>query len=196
MDELTTDSFRERMSADIQYLQHPQGLRCRGLGQPPRSLALSHRQVRRRGSLCAGLRELVAKLEGQYQTARQRAVLHGHAAVGLRLDLRQSRQGRLQERPRLEADHRRKAVRHRPALGQGAEPPDPRPTGTKARFSASIITSARRRCRTSWPFASPTGCSSRCGTSSTSIISSSPSPSRSASRAAAATTTRPACCGT
>ncbi len=52
-------------------------------------------------------------------------------------------------------------------------------TGTRTRSTASITTSARRRCRTCWPSASPTACSSRSGTRTTSTTSSSTSPRRS-----------------
>ena len=57
------------------------------------------------------------------------------------------------------------------------------------RCSASTTTWARRRCRTSWRCASPTSCSSRSGTRTTSTTSRSRWPRTSASAAAAATTT-------
>ena len=57
------------------------------------------------------------------------------------------------------------------------------------RCSASTTTWARRRCRTSWRCASPTSCSSRSGTPTTSTTSRSPWPRTSDWAAAAATTT-------
>ena len=54
----------------------------------------------------------------------------------------------------------------------------------------------KRRSRTCWCSASPTRCSSRCGTPGTSTTSRSPWPKRSAWRAGAATTTRQAPCAT
>ena len=53
---------------------------------------------------------------------------------------------------------------------------------TRTRSTASTISSARRRCRTSWRSASPTACSSRSGTATASITCRSPPPRRSASR--------------
>ena len=70
------------------------------------------------------------------------------------------------------------------------------PTGRNRRSIGSTTTSARRRSRTCSPSASPTACSSRSGTRTTSTTSSSPSPRRSASRGAATTTTRSASCAT
>ena len=57
------------------------------------------------------------------------------------------------------------------------------------RSSGSTTTWARRRCRTSWRCASPTSCSSRSGTPTTSTTSRSPWPRTSASAAGPATTT-------
>ncbi len=64
------------------------------------------------------------------------------------------------------------------------------------RSSASTTTSARRRSRTCWRSASPTACSSRCGTATTSTASRSPPPRTSASARAPTTTTPPARCAT
>ena len=70
----------------------------------------------------------------------------------------------------------RKAVRHRPRLGQGAERRTAEAASTSTRSTGSIIISARRRCRTSWCCASPTACSSRSGIATTSTMSRSRSP--------------------
>ena len=59
----------------------------------------------------------------------------------------------------------------------------------RTRCSASTTTSARRRCRTCWRCGSPTSCSSRSGTRTTSTTCRSPWPRTSASAAAPATTT-------
>ena len=66
----------------------------------------------------------------------------------------------------------------------------------KSRSSASTISSARRRCRTSWRCASATACSSRSGTATISIMCRSRSRRRSASRSAADFTRQPARCAT
>ena len=86
--------------------------------------------------------------------------------------------------------HHREAVRPRSGLGAGAQPRDPRGAWTSSRSIASTIISARRRCRTSWCSASPTACSSRCGTATISTMCRSPSPRRWASSGAADSTTR------
>jgi glucose-6-phosphate 1-dehydrogenase len=73
---------------------------------------------------------------------------------------------------------------------------DPRMNSTRAyavtcarnRSIGSITSSARRRCRTSWPSASPTGCSSRSGIATGSTTCRSPWPRRSASSIAAGST--------
>ena len=59
----------------------------------------------------------------------------------------------------------------------------------RSRCSASTTTWARRRCRTSWRCASPTSCSIRSGTRTTSTTCRSPWPRTSDSAGAAATTT-------
>ncbi len=59
----------------------------------------------------------------------------------------------------------------------------------RTRCSASTTTWARRRCRTCWRCASPTSCSSRSGTPTTSTTCRSPWPRTSASAAGPATTT-------
>ncbi len=62
-------------------------------------------------------------------------------------------------------------------------------SSTPTRCSASTTTWARRPSRTCWRCGSPTSCSSRCGTATTSATSRSPWPRTSASAAAPATTT-------
>ena len=71
------------------------------------------------------------------------------------------------------------AVRHRPAERDHAERPGARDVPASARSSGSTTSWARRRRRTSWPSASPTGCSSRSGTATSSTTSRSTSPRRS-----------------
>ena len=63
-------------------------------------------------------------------------------------------------------------------------------SSTRTRSSGSTTSSARRRPRTSWPSGSPTGCSSRSGTATTSTTSRSTCPRRSASTQRASTSTR------
>ena len=70
--------------------------------------------------------------------------------------------------PRQRAHHRREAVRPRSGLGARAERDAAQYLPEERRSSASITTSARRRCRTCCTSASPTRCSSRCGTAITS----------------------------
>ena len=113
----------------------------------------------------------------------------------LRPAARRGRPAREEEGQLAARDHR-EAVRPRPRVRARAEPRDPRGAATRSRSTASITTSARRRCRTSWRSASPTASSSRSGTAATSITCRSPSPRPWASRGAAATTTRPARCAT
>ena len=73
----------------------------------------------------------------------------------------------------------------------------PAPDLRRARRSTgSTTTWARRRCRTSWPCASPTPSSSRSGTAATSTTCRSRWPNRSASRSGAASTSGPAPCAT
>ena len=69
-------------------------------------------------------------------------------------------------------------------------------SSTSRGCSASTITSARRRCRTSWSSGSPTRWSSGPGAARRSTTSRSRSPSPPASSGAAATTRRPARCAT
>ena len=90
------------------------------------------------------------------------------------------------------ARHRREAVRPRSRVGAGAEPRAARGLPRGVRSSASITTSARRRCRTSCTSASPTRSSSRSGIATTSRTCRSRWPRASASRAAASSTKRPA----
>ncbi len=97
---------------------------------------------------------------------------------------------------RLDAGHRREAVRLRPRQRQDAEPRARPRSSTRSRSTGSTTTSARRRSRT-WPSsASATASSSRSGTGATSTRSRSPWPRRSGSRGAASSTTRPARCAT
>ena len=69
---------------------------------------------------------------------------------------------------RVPPAHHREAVRPRPGDGQGAERRAAQALRARTSSTASTTTSARRRSRTSWCSGSPTRCSSRCGTTSTS----------------------------
>ena len=73
-----------------------------------------------------------------------------------------------------------------------AQRPGARDLPTRGRSSGSTTSWARRRRRTSWRSASPTGCSSRSGTATSSTTSRSTSPRRSASTGGPASTRRPA----
>ena len=78
----------------------------------------------------------------------------------------------------------------------GRWPPSCTSTSTSRSCTASTTTSARWATRRSSTCASPTPCSSRCGTAATSSVSRSPWPRTSASRTAATSTTRSARCAT
>ena len=67
------------------------------------------------------------------------------------------------------------------AVARGRSTPRCTRSSTRTRSSASTTSSARRRRRTSWPSASPTGCSSRSGTATTSTTCRSTCPRRWAS---------------
>ena len=100
-----------------------------------------------------------------------------------------ARPGRPRSRRHLAPGRRREAVRPRPRVGARAQR-HPRPgLPAASRSSGSTTTSARRRCRTSWRCGSPTTCSSRSGTPTTSTTCRSRWPRTSASAAAPATTT-------
>ena len=104
----------------------------------------------------------------------------------------------------LDRRRRRRGARdHREAVRHDAAPRRASSTASvlvglrrAARSSASTTTWARRRSRTCWRSASPTACSSRCGTATTSTTCRSPRPRTSASARAPATTTTPARCAT
>jgi hypothetical protein len=76
-------------------------------------------------------------------------------------------------------------ISRRPVSSTRSSSRSSRPT----RSSGSTTISARRRCRTSWRCASPTSCSSRSGTPTTSTMCRSPWPRTSASAGGPATTT-------
>ena len=86
---------------------------------------------------------------------------------------------------RLAPRRHREAVRHRSRLGAGAQSDTARHPRRESDLSASIIISARRRCRTSWCCASPTACSSRSGTATISTRADHRRRNRSASSGAA-----------
>ncbi len=70
-------------------------------------------------------------------------------------------------RPVAPGGHR-EAVRARPAARPSSSTRSSTTSSPRTRCSASTTTSARRRCRTSWRCGSPTSCSSRSGTATTS----------------------------
>ena len=89
----------------------------------------------------------------------------------------------------LAPGRRREAVRARPRVGARAQRHAGHGVPEPSRSSGSTTTSARRRSRTSWRCASPTRCSSRSGTPTTSTTSRSRWPRTSGSAAGPATTT-------
>ena len=113
------------------------------------------------------------------QRAAQRGAFGGPAA----------RRGRPD---RTLARHHGKAVRHRSRQRQVAERASCTRSSPRTRFSASTISSARSRRRTSSRSASPTACSSRSGTAISSTTCRSTCPRRWASASAPASTSRPA----
>ncbi len=133
---------------------------------------------------------------GEASRLGRRAVRHRRGAVLLRrhadhrLPRHRAAPGRGRAAPGRQ-DRLREAVRRRPGLGPGAERQRSTRSSTSPRSSGSTTTWARRPSRTSWPSGSPTGCSSRCGTDSTSTTSSSPWPRTSGSRAGEPSTSRP-----
>ena len=129
-------------------------------------------------------------LESKLGARRAPAPLPGHPAEHVPDGDRAAARGR--PAPTRRARRRREAVRPRSRLGARAQrDPAPRlPRGRRS--SASITTSARRRCRTSSTSASPTRSSSRSGTGTTSRTCRSRWPRASASRGAASSTRRPA----
>ena len=80
---------------------------------------------------------------------------------------------------RAGADHHGEAVRHRPGQRPRAQRRRCTRPSPRSRSSASTTSSARRRRRTSSPSASPTACSSRSGTATTSTTCRSTCPRRS-----------------
>ena len=111
--------------------------------------------------------------------SRGRAPAEAHRAV------------RARRRPgeRLAPGRDREAVRARPGQRPGAQRDGGRGVPARARSSGSTTTWARRRSRTSWRCGSPTRCSSRSGTATTSTTCRSRWPRTSASAAGPATTT-------
>ena len=128
--------------------------------------------------------------------ARQPDLLPGRPALPGGNHRPHAGQGPARDRSPARAHRRGKALRPRSGVGPRTQPDvDPALRG-KRRSTASTITWARRRSRTSWPSASPTRSSSRSGTGATSTTCRSPWPSRWASGGAAITTSTPGPCGT
>ena len=101
--------------------------------------------------------------------------------------------GALRRRPRRPvAHHHGEAVRHRPAERRGRSTIGSTRRSTRARSSGSITSLERKLRRTSWRSGSPTACSSRSGTATTSITSRSTSPRRWPSTSGSGSTRRPA----
>ena len=89
-------------------------------------------------------------------------LLHGHRARPVRADLRVHLQAGLLPPRRPRGD--RKAARPRPRIVDRDQRRSQPRSSRKIRSTASITTSAKRRCRTCWRCALPTSCSSRSGT--------------------------------
>ena len=81
MDDLTTESFRERMTRDIRTFNTRKEFDAGRLGSALSPASLHAGQLRRRGGVSASSATWSPELDAQYQAARQRPVLHGHAAV-------------------------------------------------------------------------------------------------------------------
>ena len=82
------------------------------------------------------------------------------------------------------------------AVGGRAQRDRPQPRSPRSRCSASTTTSGRSRWRTSWCSGSPTRCSSRSGTATSSRTCRSPCPNSSGSKGGARSTTPSARCAT
>ena len=112
------------------------------------------------------LRQTVAEAEAEFGTDELRRLHYlsvpPKAALSVVHMLQRGRPGRAQP------DHHGEAVRHRPGLREEAQRRSCTRSSTRSRSSGSTTSSARRRPRTSWRSGSPTGCSSRSGTATTS----------------------------
>ena len=162
-----------------------------GLAQPGRGIPFRARHVRRP----RGVRP--ARRDGHAAWRQERGTGGNHAfylsippgffsTVCEQLDRSGPVQARAPARGAGSSSRSRSATTSRaPASSTTSSSGSSRPT----RSSASTTTSARRRSRTSWPCASPTRCSSRSGTPTTSTTCRSPWPRTSASAVAPATTT-------
>ena len=116
------------------------------------------------------------------QPSQYAPIAHGIGAAGMG-------QGQ-----RVAPTGRGEALRPRPRQRARRSPTNSTKSSRKATSTASIITWAKRRCRTSWPSASATASSSRSGTAATSTTCRSRARNPSAWKAAAPTTRRPARC--
>ena len=155
------------------------------------------RPIRRTRPRSTALREQLDRLEAARETGGNRLFyLATPPNAFLPISRELGRTGMLSGKRRVAAAGDRKAVRHRPRLGQGAERRTAETRRLSTRSTGSITISARKRSRTSWCCASPTACSSRSGIATTSTTSRSPSTRSSASAIAAASTTQPARCAT
>ena len=193
---MTSDELRDSLMQGPAQVRHPPGRR-RDRATRCWTASPASRPIRRIRPRSTRMREQLDAARSRAKHRRQPAVLSGDAARRVRADRRElGRAGLLAAERRVAAAGRRKAVRHRSRLGQGAERANCSSSSTSTRSTGSITISARRRCRTSWCCASPTACSSRSGTATTSTTCRSPSPNSSASATAAASTTRPARCAT
>ena len=133
------------------------------------------------------LAKQLSKIDEFLWNQRQLFILPRNTAANVQPDRPAARRGRPFQRAEREVapGDRREAVRQRPEIGARAQQRAASRFWARIRSTASITTSARRRCRTSWCSASPTASSSRSGTATTSITCRSPSPRPSASRRAA-----------
>ena len=194
MDPLTTESFRERMTADIKKFH----TRKEFDAQVWEALVGRFHYAQGAFNDKAVFEKLRAEVKrstaSPARTTTSSSTLRrrrGSSACSATTCTRPA-----SRRDGLEAHHRREALRHRPAVGAASSTAKSSPTGTRTRSTASTTTSGKRPSRTCSRSGSRTGCSSRSGTRTTSTTSSSTSPRPSTSKGAVATTTRPASCAT
>ena len=202
--ELTDDEFRQHLLEGINKHSRNRPAKPAIWESFARGIEYHHGNLRRPGRLRrAG--EAARSDRPRPRHRREPALLPGGPAGALpgdRPPSRAGRTGRARRAPpqrleaRLDARHRREAVRIRPRERPHCSTASLPTSSTRTRSTGSTITSARRPSRTSPSSASGTACSSRSGTAATSTRSRSPSPRRSASRAAASSTTPPAPCAT
>ncbi len=137
--------------------------------RPARGAALRGGRLRRRGGLRRRSAATLDELDEAAGEPLSRAFYLSTAPGVLPGDRRGARQaGSAAARGADVRGRHREAVRHLARGGARAQRARARRSSTSARSSASTTTSARRPSRTCWRSASPTACSSRSGTATTS----------------------------